>query len=67
MQDLKQSKGDYIITMDGDLQDSPEEIHKMVGTIKEKKLDLISGWKKKDMTLFYLRIYLQNYLIWLQE
>ena len=51
---FKESKGDYIITMDGDLQDSPEEIHKMVGTIKAKKLDLISGWKKKryDSVLF---------------
>ena len=40
--------------MDGDLQDSTEEINKMVGTIKEKKLDLISGWKKKryDSVLF---------------
>ena len=33
--------------MDADLQDSPEEIHEMVNRLKEKNLDLISGWKKK--------------------
>ena len=44
---FKSSKGEFIITMDADLQDSPEEIHEMVNRLKVKNLDLISGWKKK--------------------
>jgi len=44
---FKLSNGEFIITMDADLQDSPEEIHEMLNTLKEKNLDLISGWKKK--------------------
>ena len=40
--------------MDADLQDSPEEILPMINKMKEKDLDLISGWKKKryDSILF---------------
>lgn len=41
------AKGNYIITMDSDLQDSPEEIPGLVEMIKTQNLDLISGWKKK--------------------
>ena len=44
---FKLSNGEFIITMDADLQDSPEEIHEMLNKLKEKNLDLISGWKKK--------------------
>lgn len=40
------AKGKYIITMDADLQDSPEEIPGMIQMIEEKGLDLVSGWKK---------------------
>jgi glycosyltransferase involved in cell wall biosynthesis len=39
--------GDVVITMDADLQDSPDEIPELYRRIKEEKLDLISGWKKK--------------------
>lgn len=41
------ANGDVIITMDADLQDSPDEIPQLYRRIKEEKLDLISGWKKK--------------------
>ena len=41
------SKGDIVITMDADLQDSPEEIPGLVKMIKEDGFDLVSGWKKK--------------------
>ncbi|GGI23900.1 glycosyltransferase family 2 protein [Pedobacter mendelii] len=41
------TEGDIIITMDADLQDSPDEIPELYRRIKEEKLDLISGWKKK--------------------
>jgi glycosyltransferase involved in cell wall biosynthesis len=39
--------GDVVITMDADLQDSPDEIPVLFNRIKKEKLDLISGWKKK--------------------
>ncbi len=39
--------GDVIITMDADLQDSPDEIPGLYKLIKEDGYDLISGWKKK--------------------
>jgi glycosyltransferase involved in cell wall biosynthesis len=41
------AQGDVVITMDADLQDSPDEIPELYRRIKEEKLDLISGWKKK--------------------
>lgn len=41
------AEGDVIITMDADLQDSPDEIPELFRRINEEKLDLISGWKKK--------------------
>ncbi len=39
--------GDVVITMDADLQDSPEEIPELYRMIKEEKYDIVSGWKKK--------------------
>lgn len=41
------AKGDVIVTMDADLQDSPEEIPEFYSMLKENQYDLISGWKKK--------------------
>jgi glycosyltransferase involved in cell wall biosynthesis len=41
------AEGDVIITMDADLQDSPDEIPELFRRLKEEKLDLISGWKAK--------------------
>ena len=45
--------GDIVVTMDADLQDSPEEVPEMVRMIKEEGYDLVSGWKKhrKDNAL----------------
>ena len=40
------AEGDIVVTMDADLQDSPEEIPEMVRMIKEDGYDLVSGWKK---------------------
>ncbi len=40
-------QGDVVITMDADLQDSPDEIPGLYKRIKDDKLDLVSGWKKK--------------------
>lgn len=44
---FKMAAGDVVITMDADLQDSPDEIPELFRMIKEEKLDLVSGWKKK--------------------
>jgi len=41
------AKGDVIITMDADLQDSPDEIPGLYEMITAQKFDLVSGWKKK--------------------
>ncbi|SMC48798.1 glycosyltransferase family 2 protein [Pedobacter africanus] len=41
------TQGDVVITMDADLQDSPDEIPELFRRIKEEKFDIISGWKKK--------------------
>ncbi len=40
-------RGDVVITMDADLQDSPEEIPELFRMIKTEGFDLVSGWKKK--------------------
>ncbi len=44
---FKKVKGDVIITMDADLQDSPDEIPELYNLITNDGFDLISGWKKK--------------------
>lgn len=41
------AKGDVVITMDADLQDSPDEIPELVRMIRQENYDLVSGWKKK--------------------
>ena len=41
------AQGDVVITMDADLQDSPDEIPELYRMIKEEGYDLVSGWKKK--------------------
>src|ERR1035437_3839883 len=44
---FKAAKGDVVITMDADLQDSPDEIPELFSMIKNDNYDLVSGWKKK--------------------
>jgi glycosyltransferase involved in cell wall biosynthesis len=44
---FKRCEGEVVITMDADLQDSPEEIPALYDMIKHQKFDLISGWKEK--------------------
>lgn len=41
------AEGEVVITMDADLQDSPDEIPELYRMIKEERYDLVSGWKKK--------------------
>ena len=42
-----QAQGDVVVTMDADLQDSPDEIPELYRMITEEKYDLVSGYKKK--------------------
>lgn len=41
------TQGDVVITMDADLQDSPDEIPELFDMIKKDGFDIVSGWKKK--------------------
>jgi glycosyltransferase involved in cell wall biosynthesis len=50
-----EAKGDVVITMDSDLQDSPDEIPGLIGMINEEGYDLVSGWKKKRYDPFVKR------------
>jgi len=47
--------GDVVITMDSDLQDSPDEIPALVKMISEGGYDLVSGWKKRRYDPFIKR------------
>lgn len=44
---FRASRGDVVITMDADMQDSPDEIPALFKMIKEEDYDMVSGWKKK--------------------
>jgi glycosyltransferase involved in cell wall biosynthesis len=51
-----QAQGNIIITMDSDLQDSPDEIPDLVRMIQDEGFDIVSGWKKKRYDPFIKRI-----------
>lgn len=61
---IKKSKGDIIITMDGDLQNDPKDIPKMLAKINEG-YDIVSGWRKnrKDRIGKKVTSKIQNWLI----
>jgi len=50
------SAGEVVITMDADLQDSPDEIPEMVSMIRREGYHIVSGWKKKRYDPFIKRI-----------
>ena len=52
---FSEAAGDVVITMDSDLQDSPDEIPELVKLIKDDGYDLVSGWKKKRYDPFVKR------------
>ena len=43
---FKKSRGEIVISMDGDLQNDPQDIPKLVKKLKEKHLDVVAGWRK---------------------
>lgn len=52
---FNKATGDVIITMDSDLQDSPDEIPDLVRMIRDDGFDIVSGWKKKRYDPFIKR------------
>lgn len=50
-----ESSGNVVITMDSDLQDSPDEIPELVRMIRDDGYDMVSGWKKKRYDSFIKR------------
>ncbi|MDY3858644.1 MAG: glycosyltransferase family 2 protein [Muribaculaceae bacterium] len=44
---FRRAQGDVVITMDADLQDSPDEIPELYRMITQDNYDLVSGWKQK--------------------
>jgi glycosyltransferase involved in cell wall biosynthesis len=53
---FQQAAGEVVITMDSDLQDSPDEIPELVRMIREDGYDIVSGWKKKRYDPFIKRV-----------
>ncbi len=50
---IKEAKHDYIVTMDGDRQNDPADIPKMIEYLEENKLDVVSGWRKNRKDTFF--------------
>ena len=52
---FKSAQGKYVVTLDADLQDSPDEIPKLIKNLNQGGYDLISGWKKKRFDSFFFK------------
>lgn len=50
------ARGRIVITMDGDLQDVPEEIPRFLTELEDRELDLVSGWKRRRQDPWSKRI-----------
>ena len=49
------ARGDVIVTMDGDLQNDPQDIPRMVARLLNEDLDLVAGWRHQRQDGFFLR------------
>lgn len=49
---IKAAQYDYIVTMDGDRQNDPADIPKMIAYLEENNLDVVSGWRKHRKDTF---------------
>lgn len=47
------AKGQYVVTMDADLQDNPEEIPHLIDMLRSEGYDMVSGWKKKRYDSYF--------------
>lgn len=52
---IKAAQNDYIVTMDGDGQNDPKDIPKMIEYLEENDLDVVSGWRKNRKDTFMKR------------
>ena len=52
---IKAAQYDYIVTMDGDLQNDPADIPHMIEYLEENNLDVVSGWRKNRKDSFMKR------------
>lgn len=61
---IKAAKYDYIVTMDGDRQNDPADIPKLVNYLEENDLDIVSGWRKnrKDTVMKKFTSRVANFL-----
>ncbi len=57
---IKQSGFRYIVTMDGDRQNDPRDIPKLITHLEEHDLDVVSGWRKKRRDNFSKRFFSQG-------
>jgi len=49
------ARGDVIVTMDGDLQNDPRDIPRLVGRLLREDLDLVAGWRRDRQDRLFLR------------
>lgn len=49
---FRKAVGDYIVTLDADLQDDPDDISGMIEKLQDENLDLVSGWRKNRSDSF---------------
>lgn len=49
------SKGEFIATLDGDMQNDPKDIDRMLSILREQDLDLVAGWREQRMDPFLTR------------
>lgn len=47
------AQGTYVVTMDADLQDNPEEIPHLIEMLRSEGFDMVSGWKKKRYDSYF--------------
>jgi len=61
------AKYDYVVTLDGDLQNDPADIPRMIDYLEENNLDVVSGWRKHRKDSFFKRFTSRgaNFLRWL--
>ena len=61
---IKAAQYDYIVTMDGDRQNDPADIPKLVNYLEENDLDIVSGWRKnrKDTVMKKFTSRVANFL-----
>ena len=53
---FEKARGEYILTMDGDLQDDPENISRLFSRLTNGKFDLVSGWRKDRRDTFVKKV-----------